>query len=428
MKIQRVRGRELLDSRGYPTIEAEVTLEDGASASAMVPSGLSKGKNEARELRDSSQARWAGKGVLAAVAKINAEIGRALVGTVAEVGRVDRLLMDLDGTPDKSTLGANAILAVSLANARAIATSRRIPLYEFVAELSGTSSLSIPTPMVNIVSGGLHADRAVEMQDFLVVPLGAPSFRSALEWVGSVYHATKGFLKEVGHTTLLADEGGFGPRVKDNEEVLKLLLKSIAIAGLEAGKDIALAVDVASSHFFRDGAYRISEGRLVDPSGMVDLLERWVSDYPIISLEDGCAEDDWDGWRELTSRLGSRVQLIGDDLFVTNPALIETGRARGVANAVLVKPNQIGTLSETLESIRVCRRVGYAPVISARSGDTEDPFIADLAVGTSSGQIKIGSLARSERGAKYNQLLRLEELMGAGATYSDRRPFPFLRT
>lgn len=427
MRIQRVRGREVLDSRGYPTVEANVTLSDGTSTSAMVPSGLSTGKQEARELRDTSQARWSGRGVLGAVSNINGEINNALVGQEAEVPRVDRLLIELDGTPDKSRLGANAILAVSLATARAVATSGKTPLYEVIRELSGTTGLSIPTPMVNIISGGLHADGSLGMQDFLVIPLGATSFRSALDWVGSVYHTTKRLLKEMGLSTLLAEEGGFGPRLADNEEALKLLQKSIATAGLEPGKDIALAVDVASSHFFGRGVYRMGEGRVLDSSDMVDLLERWISDYPIVSLEDGCAEDDWEGWKELTSRIGSRVQLLGDDLFVTRPTLIEMGKAKGVANAVLIKPNQIGTLSGTLESVQVCRKIGYAPVISARSGETEDAFIADLAVGTSAGQVKIGSLARSERTAKYNRLLRLEELLSERAPYSSRSPFPFLR-
>ena len=428
MKIQKVRGREVLDSRGYPTVEAEVALDDGTVASASAPSGLSKGKKEAHELRDSSKSRWMGKGVLDAVSKIDYEMDGALVGTEADVAEVDRVLIELDGTPDKSRLGANAILAVSLANARVVALSRKMPLYGLIAELSATTSLSMPTPMVNIISGGLHAGWSVGMQDFLVVPFGASSFREALEWVGSVYHVTRNLLQDMGHSTLLADEGGFGPHVGGNEEALQLLQKSIARAGLDPHKDVALAVDVASSHFFRQGAYHIDRERAVDSSGMVDLLERWVSEYPIVSLEDGCAEDDWDGWAELTSKVGSKVQLLGDDLFVTDPALIRLGKSRGVANAVLVKPNQVGTLSETLESVRACREAGYAPVVSARSGDTEDMFIADLAVGTSAGQIKVGSIARSERGAKYNQLLRLEEALGNAAPYAGRRPFHFLRT
>jgi enolase len=392
----------------------------------MVPSGLSTGKREARELRDFTKARWSGKGVLGAVSKINGEVSKSLTGTDAEVAEVDRLLIELDGTPDKSILGANAILAVSLATARAISVSRKIPLYELIGELGGRSAFSMPTPMVNIISGGLHAEKTVEMQDFLVVPTGASSFRQALDWVGSVYQATKKLLKETGLPTLLADEGGFGPSLKSNEEALKLLLKSISMAELEPMREVALAVDAASSRYFRGGQYLV-EGRSFGNSAMVDFFERWISEYPIISLEDGCAEDDWEGWAELTSRLGTKVQLVGDDLFTTNPAIIETGKAKGVANAVLIKPNQIGTLTETLESIKVCRRVGYASIVSARSGDTEDPFIADLAVGTSAGQIKVGSLARSERTSKYNQLLRLEELLDGKAPYSGRTPFPFLR-
>jgi enolase 1/2/3 len=364
--------------------------------------------------------------VLGSVSKINNQVRRSLVGTEAEVEKTDRLLIELDGTPDKSNLGGNAILAVSLANARAIAASRKIPLHELIGELSGVHEFSIPTPMVNIFSGGLHAAGTIEMQDFLVVPVGAATFHQALEWVGSIYRATRKLLRESGFPTLLADEGGFGPPLENNEQALKLLQKSVSAAGLELGKEVGLAVDVASSHFFREGAYRL-EGRALRSSAMVGLFEGWIAEYPIISLEDGCAEDDWEGWTGLTSTLGKKVQLIGDDLFATNPGLIEVGKAKGAANAVLIKPNQIGTLSETLESIRVCRKIGYATVISARSGDTEDPLIADLAVGTSAGQIKIGSLARSERTAKYNQLLRLEEQLNGRAPYSGSQPFPFLR-
>jgi enolase len=423
MKIQEVRGREVLDSRGNPTVEADVKLADGSIASAIVPSGLSTGRREAQELRDADQARWSGRGVLGPVSKINGQIRKILVGTEADVEKIDSLLIGLDGTTTKSNLGANAILAVSLASARAIAVSRRIPLYRLIGELSGTRSFSIPTPMVNIISGGLHAGGTIEMQDFLVVPIGAASFHQALEWVGSVYHATRKLLRESRFSVLLADEGGFGPSLKSNEEPLKLLQKSVSAAGLVPGRDIALAVDAASSHFFQEGAYHL-EGRALQSSAMVDLFERWVGEYPVISLEDGCAEDDWAGWSELTKALGEKIQLIGDDLFTTNPAMIEAGKAKGIANAVLIKPNQIGTLSETLEAIRICRKIGYAPVVSARSGDTEDSLIADLAVGTAAGQIKIGSLARSERTAKYNQLLRLEEQLDRQAHYAGLQPFP----
>lgn len=426
MKIRSVHGRELLDSRGNPTVEAEVTLSDGSFGSALVPSGLSTSKKEAHELRDASSLRWGGKGVLEAVSNIDGEISRSLVGTDAEPAGVDRLMIELDGTPTKSRLGANAILAVSLANARAVADSRKVPLYELVRELSGSQDLAMPTPMVNVLSGGLHAHGMTEMQDFLVVPLGATSFRMAVEWVGSVYRVTRELLRQRGMSTLLADEGGFGARLGDSEGALKLLLEAISNAGLEAGEDVFLAVDAASSNFFHEGKYTV-DGRAMSGSELVDLFERWVSDYPIVSLEDCCAEDDWAGWAELTSRLGSRVQLLGDDLFATNPSLIETGGRRHVANAALIKLNQIGTLTETLESVRACRTVGFAPVVSARSGDTEDAFLADLAVGTAAGQIKVGSLARSERTAKYNRLLRMEERLDGRAPYSGPRPFPFLR-
>ncbi len=425
MKIRGIRGRELLDSRGNPTVEAEVTISDGTTASALVPSGMSKGTREARELRDTSESRWSGKGVQRAVSNINGEIRNALVGSEADLSEVDGSLVRLDGTPDKSSLGANATLAVSLATARAVAAASKVPFYEFVNRLDGRHGYSIPTPMVNIISGGLHTDGTNEMQDFLVIPVGAADMSLALEWVGSIYRETRELLHGMGHSTLLADEGGFGPRLKSNEEALRVLEKGVSRAGLGLGKDVVLGVDVASSHFFRDGRYQL-EGRSVGSSTMVKLYESWTSEYAVVSLEDGCAEDDWEGWAELTSSLGKRVQLIGDDLFTTNPKMIELGAERGVANSVLIKPNQIGTLSETLESMHVCRKVGYAPVVSARSGDTEDPFIADLAVGTSAGQIKIGSLARSERTAKYNQLLRLEERLKGKAPYAGRVPFPFL--
>jgi len=424
MKIEEVRGREVLDSRGNPTVEAEVELADGSTGSAIVPSGLSTGRREAQELRDTNRARWSGRGVLGPVSKINRQMRKTLVGTEADVERIDRLLIELDGTTTKSKLGANAILAVSLASARAIAVSRKIPLYRLIGELSGTRRFSIPTPMVNIISGGLHAEGTIEMQDFLVVPIGAATFHQALEWVGSIYHMTRKILRESGFSVLLADEGGFGPSLKSNEEPLKLLQKSVSATGLSPGRDIALAVDAASSHFFRTGEYHL-EGRALRSSAMVDLFERWVGEYPVVSLEDGCAEDDWAGWTGLTEALGKKIQLIGDDLFATNPTMIEAGKAKGVANAVLIKPNQIGTLSETLEAIRICRKVGYAPIVSARSGDTEDSLIADLAVGTAAGQIKIGSLARSERTAKYNQLLRLEEHLKGQAHYAGLQPFPF---
>ena len=401
-------------------------MSDGSSGMAMVPSGLSTGRREAFEKRDVSKSRWEGKGVLEAVSGINGKISKALVGAEAEIANVDGRLIDVDGTKRKSNLGANAILAVSLANARALAASREIPLYEFLNDLSGSSKPSIPTPMVNILSGGLHAGGSNLMQDFLVIPIGAESYRMALDWIGSVYHTAKELLKDGGHSVLLADEGGFAPPFKKDEDALGFLERSVTKAGLQLGREMALAIDAASSRRYSKGKYHVSGDRSLDSSGMVNFVEKLTSDYHLISVEDGCAENDWGGWAELTGRLGSCVQLVGDDVFVTNPSLIREGATKGVANSVLIKLNQIGTLTETLKALESCRAVGYSPVVSARSGDTEDSFIADLAVGTAAGQIKIGSIARSERASKYNQLLRLEEKLGRGAEYAGRLPFKFL--
>ncbi|GBC98351.1 Enolase 2 [bacterium HR17] len=423
MTIQQVHAREVLDSRGYPTVEAEVVLDNGAVGWAMVPSGASTGTHEATELRDGDLARWDGKGVLVAVHNINEHIAPALRGVPADVKAVDARLRELDGTPNKRRLGANAVLAVSLATARAVAYAHGLPLYRFIAELAGTTDrMALPTPMVNIVSGGLHAGGNLDMQDFLVIPLGATSFRQALDWVGKVYHTVKRLLREQGMTTLVADEGGFGPPLPDHEAVLRLLCEAVERVGLRQGDDVALAVDVAATHFYHDGHYVLrQEGRALSGDELVALLTEWCQRYPVLSVEDGCAEEDWDGWRKLTQRLGQRVQLLGDDLFVTNPERIRKGAAEGIANAVLIKVNQIGTLTETLEAMQAGWDAGYALVVSARSGETEDPFIADLAVGTGAGQIKIGSVARSERTAKYNQLLRIEE-RGA-LSYAGKQPF-----
>ncbi|MFA0732869.1 MAG: hypothetical protein LKKZDAJK_001523 [Candidatus Fervidibacter sp.] len=422
MKVERVWAREVLDSRGSPTVEAEVVLDNGAVGWAIVPSGASKGAHEALELRDGDRERWEGMGVLTAVHNINDHIAPALRGIHADVSTIDARLRELDGTPNKSRLGANAVLAVSLAAARAIAYARNLPLYRFLAELAGNDQPIMPTPMVNILSGGLHAGGNLDMQDFLIIPVGAKSFRQALDWVGKVYHAVKRMLTERGLTTLVADEGGFGPPLESHEEALHLLCEAVERAKLRLGDDIVLAVDVAATHFYRNGRYELRrEGRSLNPQEMVALLDEWCRLYPIWSVEDGCAEDDWEGWRQLTQRLGERVQLLGDDLFVTNPERIKRGATEGIANAVLIKPNQIGTLSETLEALALCRQAGYAAVISARSGETEDPFIADLAVGTGAGQIKIGSIARGERTAKYNQLLRIEERGQVG--YAGKEPF-----
>ncbi len=410
MKVERVWAREVLDSRGNPTVEAEVMLDNGAVGWAIVPSGASTGTHEALELRDGDRERWEGKGVLMAVHNINEHIAPALKGIKADVSTIDARLRELDGTPNKSRLGANAVLAVSMAAARAIAYARNLPLYRFLAELAGNEQPVMPTPMVNILSGGLHAGGNLDMQDFLIIPIGANSFRQALDWVGKVYHTVKRMLRERGLTTLVADEGGFGPPLESHEEALRLLCEAVERAKLRLGDDIVLAVDVAATHFYRNGRYELRrEGMSLNGEEMAALLDEWCRRYPIGSVEDGCAEDDWEGWRQLTQRLGERVQLLGDDLFVTNPERIQRGVAEGVANAVLIKPNQVGTLSETLKAIALCRQVGYAAVVSARSGETEDPFIADLAVGTGVGQIKIGSIVRSERTVKYNQLLRIEE-------------------
>ncbi len=424
MKISKITGRELLDSRAFPTVEAEVLLDNDIVGSAIVPSGASTGKSEAFELRDSEPDRWIGKGVRKAVSNINFEINDALRGKDADVNQVDDLLRDLDGTPNKKRLGANAILAVSLANARAISESRKIPLYELVREISDTDELSIPTPMVNIISGGLHAQGNLDIQDFLVIPVGASSFREALDWVGKIYHSTKQILNNNGYSTLLADEGGFSPKLKSHSEALDILNQAIQVSGLVPKEEISIAIDVASSHFYKNGIYNLTtEGLTLHPKDMIHELANWCSRYPILSIEDGCAEEDWEGWKMLTEKLGSEVQLIGDDLFTTSVDQIRKGKMLGVANAVLIKLNQIGTLSETVAAIKLCREIGYAPVISARSGETEDTFIADLAVGSAAGQIKIGSIARSERTAKYNQLLRLEEKLGGSAKYCGRESF-----
>lgn len=425
MTVTSVHAREVLDSRGYPTVEAEVVLSDGTVGWAIVPSGASIGTHEALELRDGDANRWDGKGVLAAVHNINEHIAPILRGMDADVRKVDERLRELDGEPNKSRLGANALLAVSLATARAVAYAKGTPLYRFLAETGAMQAPPLlPTPMVNILSGGLHAGGNLDIQDFLVIPIGASSFRQALEWVGKVYHTVKRMLRERGLTTLLADEGGFSPPLPCHEEALRLLCEAIGRAGLRLGDDMVIAVDVASTHFHRDGRYTLrTEGQVLDSDEMVALIADWCNRYPVLSVEDGCAEDDWQGWQNLTQRLGGKVQLLGDDLFVTNPERIRQGVAMGVANAVLIKPNQIGSLSETLDVIALCKQLGYSTVISARSGDTEDPFIADLAVGTAAGQIKIGSIARSERTAKYNQLLRLEERLGDEAMYAGRKPF-----
>jgi enolase len=434
--IAGVQAREVLDSRGNPTVEVEVHCRGGAWGRAMVPSGASTGRHEAVELRDGDPARYSGKGVRRAVANIRELIGPRLLGVpITEQVHIDRLLCELDGTPNKSRLGANATLGVSLACAHAAAAARGQPLWRY---LDTDGQARLPLPMINLISGGLHAGGNLDFQDFLLLPVGARSYSEALEMTVAVYRTLAAVLRENGFEgTLVGDEGGFGPRLHSNEQAVAMCVQAIEKAGLTPGRDAALALDVASTHFYRDGRYCLYEEALTPENwgytrratpipltaeDLVELLTRWVDAYPILSIEDGMAEDDWEGWRLLTQALGRRVQLIGDDLFVTNPDRLRRGIAEGVANSVLVKVNQIGTLTETLEVLRLARAAGYRPVISARSGETEDSTIADLAVGTGAGQIKIGSVARGERLAKYNQLLRIEEQLGPNAPFARWQP------
>lgn len=415
--IVRIHAREVLDSRGRPTVEVEVHCAGGARGRAIVPSGASTGRHEALELRDVDLPRYGGKGVRRAVANVNDAIALRLVGMpVAAQTDIDRKLCALDGTPDKSRLGANAILGVSLACAHAAASAGGLPLWKHL-DTAGTARL--PLPMVNLISGGLHAGGNLDMQDFLLLPVGARSYSEALEMTVAVYRALAATLTHHGHEGyLVGDEGGFGPRLESNEQAIELAIEAIRAAGLSPGRDASLALDVASTHFHKDGVYA-SYGR---SDKMIDLLTRWVDGFPILSIEDGLAEDDWEGWRALTAALGQRVQLIGDDLFCTNPLRLKKGIDLAAANSVLIKLNQIGTLTETLQVMDLARAAGYRPVVSARSGETEDSTIADLAVATGAGQIKIGSVARSERLAKYNQLLRIEEEMGARPPFAGWLP------
>jgi enolase len=413
--IVRIQAREVLDSRGNPTVEVEVHTDGEAWGRAIVPAGASTGKHEAKELRD-GEPRFGGKGVRRAVSHVREVIAPKLIGwRASEQGHIDRLLLALDGTPDKSRLGANALLAVSLACAHATAAARRQPLWQY---LDKTGQARMPLPMVNLISGGLHAGGNLELQDFLLMPVGARSYSEALEMTVAVYRTLGSLLREQGHEgVLVGDEGGFGPKLASNEQAIELILAAYQRAGLTPGKDAALALDVASTHFFANGSYVLG-GKKLSSEEMVELLARWVDQYPIVSIEDGLAEDDWSGWQSLTTRLGKRVQLIGDDLFVTNQERLQRGIDAKVANSILIKVNQIGTLTETLAVVEQARAAGYRCVISARSGETEDTTIADLAVATAAGQIKIGSVARSERLAKYNQLLRIEEQMGADAPFA----------
>ena len=417
-----VVAREILDSRGNPTIEADVVLESGISGRAAVPSGASTGSKEAIELRDGDAARYGGKGVQKAIENVNTEICEAIIGLDAsEQAFVDRTMIDLDGTENKSRLGANAILAVSAAVAKAAAEESTLPLYRY---LGGAGEMMLPVPLMNVINGGAHANNSVDMQEFMLVPLGAPTFREALRYGSEVFHALKKLIDAKGMATTVGDEGGFAPNLPSNESALQLLLEAIDKAGYTAGTDIALALDCAASEYYKDGMYELeSEGAKLTRSQMVDYLVNWVDKYPIISIEDGMSEHDWDGWKLLTDRLGKKVQLVGDDLFVTNTRILKQGIAKGVANSILIKINQIGTLSETFAAVSMAMRAGYTSIISHRSGETEDSLIADIAVGTNAGQIKTGSLSRSDRIAKYNQLLRIEEDLGDVASYPGREAF-----
>lgn len=420
--ITDVYAREILDSRGNPTVEVEVYLEDGTISRAAVPSGASTGMFEAVELRDGDKSRYLGKGVVKAVENVNDIIGPAIIGYDAtEQVAIDKIMIELDGTPNKGKLGANAILGVSMAVAKAAAESLDLPLFQY---LGGTNAKELPVPMMNILNGGAHADNNVDIQEFMIMPVGAENFAQALRMCAEIYHTLKNVLKGKGLATGVGDEGGFAPNLGSNEEALQVICEAIKEAGLEPGKDIMLAIDAASSEFYKDGKYELAgEGKTKTAAEMVDFYEELVNKYPIISIEDGLAEEDWDGWKVLTERLGKKVQLVGDDLFVTNTERLSKGITNDTANAILIKVNQIGTLTETFDAIEMAKRAGYTCVISHRSGETEDATIADIAVAVNAGQIKTGAPARSERVAKYNQLLRVEDLLAETAQYRGRDVF-----
>ncbi|KWT83639.1 MULTISPECIES: phosphopyruvate hydratase [unclassified Variovorax] len=419
-------GREILDSRGNPTVECDVLLESGTMGRAAVPSGASTGSREAIELRDGDKGRYLGKGVLKAVENINTEISEAVLGLDAsEQAFLDRTLNDLDGTENKGRLGANATLAVSMAVARAAAEESGLPLYRYFGGMGG---MQLPVPMMNVINGGAHANNSLDLQEFMIIPVGATSLREAVRYGAEVFHALKKILNDRGISTAVGDEGGFAPSVDNHEAAIQLILEAIDKAGYAAGTQIALGLDCAASEFYKDGQYVLAGENLTLSAGSwVDMLATWVDKYPIISIEDGMHEGDWDGWKLLTERLGKRVQLVGDDLFVTNTKILQEGIEKGIANSILIKINQIGTLTETFAAIEMAKRAGYTAVISHRSGETEDSTIADIAVGTNAGQIKTGSLSRSDRIAKYNQLLRIEEDLGDVASYPGRAAFYNLR-
>jgi enolase len=419
-------GREVLDSRGNPTVECDVLLESGAMGRAAVPSGASTGSREAIELRDGDKSRYGGKGVLNAVEHINTEISEAVMGLEAnEQAFLDHTLIDLDGTENKSRLGANAILAVSMAVAKSAAEEAGLPLYRY---FGGSGGMQLPVPMMNVINGGAHANNTLDMQEFMILPVGAPSFAEGVRYGAEVFQALKKIIHDQGMSTAVGDEGGFAPNVKNHEAAIQLILQAIDKAGYEAGTQVAIGLDCAASEFFKDGRYHLTgEGLTLDAKGLTDLLAAWCDKYPIISIEDGMAEGDWDGWAHLTKTLGRKVQVVGDDIFVTNTRIFREGISKGIANSILIKINQIGTLTETFAAIEMAKRAGYTAVISHRSGETEDSTIADIAVGTNVGQIKTGSMSRSDRIAKYNQLLRIEEDLGDVASYPGRAAFYSIR-
>jgi len=419
-------GREIIDSRGNPTVECDVLLESGVMGRAAVPSGASTGSREAIELRDGDPKRWLGKGVLKAVENINTEISEAIMGLDAsEQAYIDRTLIELDGTENKGRLGANAMLSVSMAVAKAAAEESGLPLYRY---FGGSGAMSLPVPMMNVINGGAHANNNLDLQEFMILPVGAPSLREALRYGAEVFHSLKKLIHDRGMSTAVGDEGGFAPSVENHEAAIRLILEAIEQAGYEPGRQIALALDCASSEFFRDGRYRLDgEGMVLSANDFANLLSTWCDRYPIVSIEDGMAENDWEGWKLLTDVLGDRVQLVGDDLFVTNTKLLQRGIDEGIANSILIKINQIGTLTETFAAVELAKRYNYTAVISHRSGETEDTTIADIAVATNALQIKTGSMSRTDRMAKYNQLLRIEEDLGDIAAYPGRTAFYNLR-
>lgn len=413
-KIKKVLAREILDSRGNPTVEVDLLLDNGVLGRAAVPSGASTGENEALELRDGDKTRYLGKGVQKAVANVNGVIASKIKGMSPDYAKLDKALIALDGTPNKATLGANAILGVSMAAARAAAATKKQPLYKY---LGGEKARILPVPLMNILNGGLHADNNLDIQEFMIMPVGAPTFKEALRWATEVFHSLKSILKSKKLSTSVGDEGGFAPNLQSNEEALSLIIESIQKAGYQPGRDVYLALDCASSSFYKDGAYQF-EGSRKTSDDLIRIYEQWLGKYPLLSIEDGLSEHDWAGWKEMTGRIGNKVQLVGDDIFVTNPAIFKKGIAEGIGNAILVKVNQIGSLSETLEAVGMAKKNKYRAIISHRSGETEDTTIAHLAVATGAGQIKTGSLSRTDRICKYNELLRIEEQLGAKAVYA----------